>query len=80
MQKQRAGSADSIYFLKILVYFILGTIWISYRGQRILPLGLIIGLLAARHERFGLDRKIEYALLLVAGILGLIGVGVTLVF
>ncbi|HSX41566.1 MAG TPA: hypothetical protein VLF21_02985 [Candidatus Saccharimonadales bacterium] len=80
MQSKRAGQTDSLYFLKILIYFVVGTIWVSYRGQRVAPLGLILGLLAAQHEKFGLDRKIEYALLLVACVIGLVGIGITLVF
>lgn len=80
MQNKKADSVDSLYFLKILIYFVIGTIWVRYHGQQVLPLGLILGLIIANHERYGLDRKIEYALLLVASVLGLIGVGINLVF
>lgn len=68
--------ADSVYFLKILLYFILGTIWIKKDGQAILPIGLVLGLLFASHDHFRIDRKIEYALLLLAAVLGLMGLGI----
>jgi hypothetical protein len=74
--RKKRKEADSVYFLKILLYFILGTIWIKRNGQAILPIGLILGLLFASHEHFRIDRKIEYALLLLAAVLGLMGLGI----
>lgn len=66
--------SDSAYFLKLVLYLILGSLWVKVsRGdasQLPLPIGLIIGLLFARHEHFQIDRKIEYALLLVATFVG----------
>jgi hypothetical protein len=62
---------DSVYFLKILLYLVLGTIWIKHDGQLIIPIGLLVGLLFTRKDHFMIDRKIEYALLLIAAILGL---------
>lgn len=73
---KKPREADSIYFLKILLYFILGTIWVKRSGQAILPVGLLIGLLFAGHDHFRIDRKIEYALLLLAAVLGLMGLGI----
>jgi hypothetical protein len=35
-----------------------------------LPVGLAVGLLFASHEHFRIDRKIEYAVLLVAMLVG----------
>jgi hypothetical protein len=75
-KKTKRKEADSVYFLKILLYFILGTIWIKHNGQAILPIGLILGLLFASHDHFRIDRKIEYALLLLAAVLGLMGLGI----
>lgn len=74
--RKKRKEADSVYFLKILLYFILGTIWIKREGQAILPIGLILGLLFASHDHFRIDRKIEYALLLLAAVLGLMGLGI----
>lgn len=75
-KKLKRKEADSVYFLKILLYFILGTIWVKKDGQAILPIGLILGLLFASHDHFRIDRKIEYALLLLAAVLGLMGLGI----
>lgn len=69
---------DSIYFLKILLYLVLSTAWIAPGGQRLIPIGLLIGLLIVRHERFQIDRKVEYAIMLVGAVLGLVGIGITI--
>ncbi|HVE80631.1 MAG TPA: hypothetical protein VNA68_00600 [Candidatus Dormibacteraeota bacterium] len=68
---------DSIYFLKILLYFIIGSVWFAFNEARLLPFGLILGLLAVRHEKLQIDRKIEYAILVIASLLGLFGIGIT---
>lgn len=75
-KKPKRREADSVYFLKILLYFILGTIWIKVDGRTLIPVGLIVGVLFASHDHFRIDRKIEYALLLLAAVLGLIGLGI----
>ena len=56
--------------MKLVLFFLLGSFWLritigdnSFVG---LPLGLAVGLVFARHEHFQIDRKIEYAVLLVA--------------
>ncbi|PSO45325.1 hypothetical protein BRC21_00255 [Candidatus Saccharibacteria bacterium SW_7_54_9] len=60
---------DATYFLKILLFFIVGAIWIEITAWNTsLPLGLGLGLLFASHDHFQIDRKIEYAVLLVAAI------------
>lgn len=61
--------ADSSYFLKILLYAILGMIWLQYGGKTVFPLGLLVGFALAQHEKFQIDRKIEYAVVLVAAII-----------
>jgi hypothetical protein len=66
---------DSVYFLKILIYFVLGTIWIKFNGYVIFPAGLIFGVLIAQKDHFAIDRKVEYAILLMAAVLGLTGWG-----
>ena len=74
MAKKRAASEkDSSYFLKILIYFVFGSIWIKTHGYVVFPIGLIIGLLLTSHDHFKIDRKIEYAVLIVAALLGLSG-------
>lgn len=79
MAKITKNEPDSVYFLKILLYFTLGTIWLKWNCKTVLPIGLIAGLLFAQHEHFRIDRKMEYAILLIASILGLTGVvGLTL--
>lgn len=75
-KRKKRREADSVYFLKILLYFTLGTVWIKLGGRAILPIGLLIGLLFASHDHFRIDRKIEYALLLLAAVLGLMGLGI----
>lgn len=74
--RKKRTEADSIYFLKIILYFILGTIWIKNNGQPVMPIGLIIGIFIANHDHFRIDRKIEYAVLLLSAVLGLIGLGI----
>lgn len=65
-----ASEADSAYFLKIVLYLIVGSQWL--RIEQLpewsipIPLGLIVGLFYASHDHFAIDRKIEYALLIVS--------------
>lgn len=76
---------DSAYFLKIVLYLIVGAQWIRVVNpagttQLPIPIGLIIGIVFASHDHFQLDRKIEYAILLVAMLIGFwsqIGIYVT---
>lgn len=64
---------DSSYFLKLVLYLIIGSLWIrlgapiEIAGITIaaLPLGLVVGLLFASHDHFRIDRKIEYAVLVL---------------
>ncbi len=73
-KKAIATETDSGYFLKLVMYLIIGSLWvkISYGDDNQIPIpaGLIIGLIFARHEIFQLDRKIEYALLLLVSFIG----------
>lgn len=77
-QKKRPNrkEADAVYLLKIVLYFILGTIWIKHDGKAIFPIGFAVGVLFASQDHFRIDRKVEYALLLLAAVLGLIGLGI----
>ena len=74
MAKKQNKELDSVYFLKLVLYLILGSLWVKIsKGDSLqipLPVGLVIGLLFARHEHFQLDKKIEYAILLLAAFVG----------
>jgi len=69
-----AAEMDSVFFLKLVLYLVLGSVWIKViHGDTIslpLPVGLIAGLFFTAHEHFQIDRKIEYAILLVAMFVG----------
>jgi hypothetical protein len=75
-QKNSSTETDSVYFLKLVLYVVLGSLWLKFVhplriGDFLLngfPLGLIIGLVFARYDHFQVDRKIEYAILLMATI------------
>lgn len=73
-KRKQKTEADSAYFLKLVLYLILGSLWIKIaKGDAMqipLPVGFLVGLLFTTHEHFKLDRKIEYAVLLVAMIIG----------
>jgi len=64
---------DSTFLLKIVLYVILASIWIKFQTPIDLgftalygvPVGLFIGLIVASQDRFQIDRKIEYVLLIV---------------
>lgn len=78
--------SDSAYLLKLVLFFLLGTLWVRLvdvnvgRFEHIsVPIGLLIGLLFAQHEHFQVDRKIEYAVLLAATVLSFyLPVGLTI--
>ncbi len=78
IKKSAATETDNAYFLKILIYFLLGMTWVKINGYMVLPVGLVIGVLIAQHDHFSIDRKVEYAILIVSAILGLWG-GIALV-
>lgn len=76
-QKPQKNESDSVYFLKLVLYILAGSFWLRFNepiqiGDWIIgavPVGLVIGLLFAHHDHFQLDRKVEYAVLLIATIL-----------
>jgi len=84
--RSKSQELDNVYFLKLVLYLIVGSQWIRFvspDGTMVvpLPIGLIIGLLFATHEHFKIDRKIEFSVLLVAMFVGFwtqVGVYVTL--
>lgn len=72
-KRKKSTESDSAYFLKLVLFFILGTFWVRLVDIKLgpfehisLPVGLLIGLLFASHEHFQIDRKIEFAILLLA--------------
>lgn len=73
-KKQSPQELDSVYLLKLVLYLIIGAQWLrltTTSGTEIpLPLGLFIGVFFASHDHFRIDRKIEYALLLVSMLVG----------
>ena len=72
-QTNEQTESDGAYFLKLVLYIILGTLWIKFSEPVELfgliingfPLGLFVGLFFASHDHFQIDRKIEYAILIV---------------
>lgn len=73
--KKISSEPDSAYFLKIVLYLIIGSQWLRIEHlpdwSIPLPLGLLIGLFYAAHDHFAIDRKIEYALLIVSAFVAL---------
>lgn len=73
----RTVEKDSTYFLKLVIYVILGSFWLKFASPlhigdatlNGLPIGLLIGLIFASHDHFQVDRKIEYAILIVMTVL-----------
>lgn len=72
--KRKDTTQDSVFFLKLVLYMILGSMWVKVtHGDTLslpLPIGLAVGLFFTGHEHFQIDRKIEYAVLLVAMLVG----------
>lgn len=75
---------DGVYLLKLVLYTIIGTQWVWFESGTTfvpIPLGLLVGILFAMHEHFRVDRKVEFAVLLAAMLVGYvakIGIFITL--
>lgn len=71
---KKVDESDSVYFLKLVLYLVIGSQWLwimpSEDSRIPIPIGLILGLGFAMHDHFKLDRKIEFALLLIAAMVG----------
>ncbi len=67
--KKSSATSDSAFFLKLVMYLILSSMWVRLQYQNgtelPLPLGAVIALVFASHDHFQIDRKIEVALILV---------------
>lgn len=61
--KKLKGESDSVYLLKLVLYMVLGSLWIRvslHDGATIpVPFGFILGYIFAQQEHFQIDRKIE---------------------
>ena len=70
MVKKKQTETDNAYFLKLVLYLIVGSQWLRIESlpdwSLPIPVGLLVGLLYASHDHFKVDRKIEYAILLIA--------------
>lgn len=73
-KKKTGRESDGAYILKLVLYLIIGSQWLffSHTGNTTLslPVGVVIGAIFAMHDHFQIDRKVEYALLLVAMLVG----------
>lgn len=73
-KKQKNIENDSGYLLKLVLYVILGSLWLKVSDgstfQIPIPVGLIFGLILASHDHFKIDRKIEYAVLIISALIG----------
>jgi hypothetical protein len=73
----KTTESDSAYFLKLVLYVVLGSMWLKFASPimlgdimlNALPVGLMVGLVFASHDHFQVDRKIEYAVLIVVTII-----------
>ncbi len=69
-KKSSSYEPDSLFFLKLVVLLIVGSQWVFINSgdswQIPIPFGFILGLVMVTHEHFQIDRKIEYAMLLIA--------------
>lgn len=66
---------DSLFIFKLVLFLMLGSQWLYITrtdGSTFLPIpiGAGIGIAFALHDHFKIDRKIEYALLLVSMFIG----------
>jgi hypothetical protein len=74
--KQKNTQTDGSFILKLVLYVILGSLWLKIHSASLnsgipLPLGLVVGLIFASHEHFQIDRKIDYGVLVIAALVGL---------
>lgn len=77
MAAKKQTESDGSYVLKLVLYVVLGSLWLKFAqpleaGAFIIsgfPIGLVLGMLFASHDHFQVDRKIEYAILILMTIL-----------
>jgi hypothetical protein len=75
---EKIFETDSRYFLKLVIFVLLGTLWLKFAQPMLwlgvpfngIPVGLIAGILIVnKFEKYQADRKIWYAILLVVTII-----------
>lgn len=74
-KKQTHVDYDGVFILKLTLYVLFGSLWvkITKSGSSLnfpIPIGLLVGLFFTTHEHFRVDRKIEYAVLVIAALFG----------
>jgi hypothetical protein len=74
-KRKAVTETDSAYLLKLVLYLIVGSQWIrlvnpNLQHQIPIPIGLVIGIIYAWHDHFQIDRKVEYAVLLISMMIG----------
>lgn len=70
--KPNKAEPDGVYLLKLVLYFILGCLWVQIDNFVVLPVGLFLGIVFASHDHFQIDRKVEFAVLFIASVLSFI--------
>ncbi len=74
MAKRKTKNFEDAYFLKLVLFMVLGSLWLKVSDgqswQVPIPVGFILGMGLAMHDHFRIDRKIEYAILLVSMFIG----------
>ncbi len=74
MANKKKNELDSVYLLKLILYLVIGSQWLKIvtktGAQAPIPVGALLAVLFASHDHFQIDRKIEYAVLLVAMFMG----------
>lgn len=76
-QPMTKDSSDGDFFLKLVIYVILGAVWLRFASPLQIgsfqlngaPLGMMVGVIVASRDKNTVDRKIAYAVLLVMMIL-----------
>ena len=75
---EKLYESDSTYFLKLVLYLVLGTLWLKFQHPLSLgplqfngiPVGMLFGLLiVSRFEKYQTDRKIWYLVLVLVTII-----------
>jgi hypothetical protein len=80
VKTKRYYESDFAFLIKAALYLMLGLTWLSVNGSRMIPVGVILGFVFSKVDVLRIDRKIEYALLVVGALLGLVftGIGLTI--
>lgn len=73
-KKKFTQQTDGLYLFKLVIFLLLGSIWIKVTDgtnlQIPIPVGFVLGLLFAVREHVQSDRKIQYAVLVLAMFFG----------